>query len=196
MYKRQVSITGNSTNPTRFQHPVAGTYKKERVLAGKPYFSVAAGGGTGRTLHPDNMAAGPASVSYTHLDVYKRQTIFLPISCTSPFTVASNTFPAEVVPSTFSDSDVYKRQSISCLRYSGKLKRHFSRRKTTFIVTSSILQITFYFISSTCELHLLDVYKRQSIDWEMVGNEAANFVLNNVPIQKYMPTEVRLRKSL
>ena len=55
-----VSITGNSTNPTRFQHPVAGTYKKERVLAGKPYFSVASGGGTGRTLHPDNMAAGPA----------------------------------------------------------------------------------------------------------------------------------------
>ena len=49
-----VSITGNSTNPTRFQHPVAGTYKKERVLAGKPYFSVASGGGTGRTLHPDN----------------------------------------------------------------------------------------------------------------------------------------------
>ena len=57
-----VSITGNSTNPTRFQHPVAGTYKKERVLAGKPYFSVASGGGTGRTLHPDNMAAGPAHV--------------------------------------------------------------------------------------------------------------------------------------
>ena len=57
-----VSITGNSTNPTRFQHPVAGTYKKERVLAGKPYFSVASGGGTGRT-----------PVSYTHLDVYKRQ---------------------------------------------------------------------------------------------------------------------------
>ena len=56
-----VSITGNSTNPTRFQYPVAGTYKKERVLAGKPYFSVASGGGTGRTLHPDNMAAGPAS---------------------------------------------------------------------------------------------------------------------------------------
>ncbi len=56
-----VSITGNSTNPTRFQHPVAGTYKKERTLAGKPYFSVASGGGTGRTLHPDNMAAGPAS---------------------------------------------------------------------------------------------------------------------------------------
>ncbi len=53
-----VSITGNSTNPTRFQHPVAGTYKKERTLAGKPYFSVASGGGTGRTLHPDNMAAG------------------------------------------------------------------------------------------------------------------------------------------
>ena len=56
-----VSITGNSTNPTRFQHPVAGTYKKERTLAGKPYFSVASGGGTGRTLHPDNMAACPAS---------------------------------------------------------------------------------------------------------------------------------------
>ena len=60
-----VSITGNSTNPTRFQHPVAGTYKKERVLAGKPYFSVASGGGTGSTLHPDNMAAGPASYGMT-----------------------------------------------------------------------------------------------------------------------------------
>ena len=60
-----VSITGNSTNPTRFQHPVAGTYKKERVLAGKPYFSVASGGGTGRTLHPDNRAAGPASYGMT-----------------------------------------------------------------------------------------------------------------------------------
>ena len=60
-----VSITGNSTNPTRFQHPVAGTYKKERVLAGKPYFSVASGGGTGRTLHPDNIAAGPASYGMT-----------------------------------------------------------------------------------------------------------------------------------
>src|SRR5574344_2114147 len=60
-----VSITGNSTNPTRFQHPVAGTYKKERVPAGKPYFSVASGGGTGRTLHPDNMAAGPASYGMT-----------------------------------------------------------------------------------------------------------------------------------
>ena len=60
-----VSITGNSTNPTRFQHPVAGTCKKERVLAGKPYFSVASGGGTGRTLHPDNMAAGPASYGMT-----------------------------------------------------------------------------------------------------------------------------------
>ena len=56
-----VSITGNSTNPTRFQHPVAGTYKKECVELGKKYFSVASGGGTGRTLHPDNMAAGPAS---------------------------------------------------------------------------------------------------------------------------------------
>ena len=71
-----VSITGNSTNPTRFQHPVAGTYKKECIEQGKKYFSVASGGGTGRTLHPDNMAAGPASygmtdtmaVSYTHLD--------------------------------------------------------------------------------------------------------------------------------
>ena len=63
--KVDVSITGNSTNPTRFQHPVAGTYKKERVLAGKPYFSVASGGGTGRTLHPDNMAAGPASYGMT-----------------------------------------------------------------------------------------------------------------------------------
>ena len=60
-----VSITGNSTNPTRFQHPVAGTYKKERTLKGKPYFSVASGGGTGRTLHPDNMAAGPASYGMT-----------------------------------------------------------------------------------------------------------------------------------
>jgi hypothetical protein len=60
-----VSITGNSTNPTRFQHPVAGTYKKERLLEGKPYFSVASGGGTGRTLHPDNMAAGPASYGMT-----------------------------------------------------------------------------------------------------------------------------------
>lgn len=60
-----VSITGNSTNPTRFQHPVAGTYKKECVAAGKPYFSVASGGGTGRTLHPDNMAAGPASYGMT-----------------------------------------------------------------------------------------------------------------------------------
>ena len=60
-----VSITGNSTNPTRFQHPVAGTYKKERTEAGKKYFSVASGGGTGRTLHPDNMAAGPASYGFT-----------------------------------------------------------------------------------------------------------------------------------
>ena len=60
-----VSITGNSTNPTRFQHPVAGTYKKECVEAGKKYFSVASGGGTGRTLHPDNMAAGPASYGMT-----------------------------------------------------------------------------------------------------------------------------------
>ncbi len=60
-----VSITGNSTNPTRFQHPVAGTYKKERLAAGKKYLSVASGGGTGRTLHPDNMAAGPASYGMT-----------------------------------------------------------------------------------------------------------------------------------
>ena len=60
-----VSITGNSTNPTRFQHPVAGTYKKECQLKGKKYFSVASGGGTGRTLHPDNMAAGPASYGFT-----------------------------------------------------------------------------------------------------------------------------------
>ena len=60
-----VSITGNSTNPTRFQHPVAGTYKKECVEAGRKYFSVASGGGTGRTLHPDNMAAGPASYGMT-----------------------------------------------------------------------------------------------------------------------------------
>ncbi len=60
-----VSITGNSTNPTRFQHPVAGTYKKERIEQGRKYFSVASGGGTGRTLHPDNMAAGPASYGMT-----------------------------------------------------------------------------------------------------------------------------------
>ena len=60
-----ISITGNSTNPTRFQHPVAGTYKKERLEAGKKYFSVASGGGTGRTLHPDNMGAGPASYGMT-----------------------------------------------------------------------------------------------------------------------------------
>ena len=60
-----VSITGNSTNPTRFQHPVAGTYTKECIEQGKKYFSVASGGGTGRTLHPDNMAAGPASYGMT-----------------------------------------------------------------------------------------------------------------------------------
>ena len=60
-----VYITGNSTNPTRFQHPVAGTYKKECWEKGKKYFSVASGGGTGRTLHPDNMAAGPASYGMT-----------------------------------------------------------------------------------------------------------------------------------
>ncbi|MCH5182910.1 MAG: GGGtGRT protein, partial [Oscillospiraceae bacterium] len=60
-----VSITGNSTNPTRFQHLVAGTYKKECVENGKKYFSVASGGGTGRTLHPDNVAAGPASYGLT-----------------------------------------------------------------------------------------------------------------------------------
>lgn len=60
-----VSITGNSTNPTRFQHPVAGTYKKECIQQGKDYFSVASGGGTGRTLHPDNMGAGPASYGMT-----------------------------------------------------------------------------------------------------------------------------------
>ena len=67
MHKEGVdgSITGNSTNPTRFQHPVAGTYKKECVQMGKKYFSVASGGGTGRTLHPDNMAAGPASYGMT-----------------------------------------------------------------------------------------------------------------------------------
>ena len=63
--KVDVSITGNSTNPTRFQHPVAGTYKKECLEAGRKYFSVASGGGTGRTLHPDNMAAGPASYGMT-----------------------------------------------------------------------------------------------------------------------------------
>jgi len=65
MWKEGVSITGNSTNPTRFQHPVAGTYKKECIEKGKKYFSVASGGGTGRTLHPDNMAAGPASYGMT-----------------------------------------------------------------------------------------------------------------------------------
>ena len=66
MWKENVdiSITGNSTNPTRFQHPVAGTYKKERLEAGKKYFSVASGGGTGRTLHPDNMAAYPSFLWY------------------------------------------------------------------------------------------------------------------------------------
>ena len=63
--KVDVSITGNSTNPTRFQHPVTGTYKKWCVENGKQYFSVASGGGTGRTLHPDNMAAGPASYGLT-----------------------------------------------------------------------------------------------------------------------------------
>ena len=63
--KVDVSITGNSTNPTRFQHPVAGTYKRECIELGKKYFSVASGGGTGRTLHPDNMAAGPASYGMT-----------------------------------------------------------------------------------------------------------------------------------
>ena len=61
----EISITGNSTNPTRFQHPVAGTYKKEALEAGRKYFSVASGGGTGRTLHPDNMGAGPASYGMT-----------------------------------------------------------------------------------------------------------------------------------
>ena len=61
----EVSITGNSTNPVRFQHPVAGIYKKERIEMGKPYFSVASGGGTGRTLHPDNVAAGPSSYGLT-----------------------------------------------------------------------------------------------------------------------------------
>jgi hypothetical protein len=60
-----VAITGNSTNPTRFQHPVMATYKKERYSEGKTFFSVASGGGTGRTLHPDNMAAGPASYGMT-----------------------------------------------------------------------------------------------------------------------------------
>jgi hypothetical protein len=60
-----ISITGNSTNPTRFQHPVVGTYKKERLAAGKKFFSVASGGGTGRTLHPDNLGAGPASYGMT-----------------------------------------------------------------------------------------------------------------------------------
>ena len=63
--KVDVSITGNSTNPTRFQHPVAGTYKKECIEQGKKYFSVASGGGTGRTLHPDNMGAGPSSYGMT-----------------------------------------------------------------------------------------------------------------------------------
>ena len=63
--KVDISITGNSTNPTRFQHPVAGTYKKECNENGRSYFSVASGGGTGRTLHPDNMGAGPASYGMT-----------------------------------------------------------------------------------------------------------------------------------
>ena len=63
--KVDISITGNSTNPTRFQHPVAGTYKKECIEQGKKYFSVASGGGTGRTLHPDNMGAGPSSYGMT-----------------------------------------------------------------------------------------------------------------------------------
>jgi len=63
--KVDVSITGNSTNPTRFQHPVAGTYKKECIEQGKKFFSVASGGGTGRTLHPDNMGSGPASYGMT-----------------------------------------------------------------------------------------------------------------------------------
>lgn len=63
--KVEISITGNSTNPTRFQHPVAGTYKKEALERGRKYFSVASGGGTGRTLHPDNMGAGPASYGMT-----------------------------------------------------------------------------------------------------------------------------------
>ncbi len=63
--KADVSITGNSTNPTRFQHLVAGTYKKWAIENGKKYFSVASGGGTGRTLHPDNVAAGPASYGLT-----------------------------------------------------------------------------------------------------------------------------------
>ena len=82
-----VSITGNSTNPTRFQHPVAGTYKKECVDAGKKYFSVASGGGTGRTLHPDNMAAGPASYGMTdtmgrmHSDAQVRRFLFRTGSC-------------------------------------------------------------------------------------------------------------------
>ena len=80
MLFRSVSITGNSTNPTRFQHPVAGTYKKWCNENGKQYFSVASGGGTGRTLHPDNMAAGPASYGMTdtmgrmHGDALKHST--------------------------------------------------------------------------------------------------------------------------
>ena len=70
-----VSITGNSTNPTRFQHQVAGTYQKECIEQGKKYFSVASGGGTGRTLHPDNMAAGPASYEMCIRDsLYSDQT--------------------------------------------------------------------------------------------------------------------------
>ncbi len=88
-----VSITGNSTNPTRFQHPVAGTYKKECIEQGKKYFSVASGGGTGRTLHPDNMAAGPASYGMTdtmgrmHSDAQ-----FIFSSCSG----SSSTVPAHV----------------------------------------------------------------------------------------------------
>lgn len=78
-----VSITGNSTNPTRFQHPVAGTYKKECIEKGKKYFSVASGGGTGRTLHPDNMAAGPASYGMT--DTMAECTLMLSSQVLLPF---------------------------------------------------------------------------------------------------------------
>jgi GGGtGRT protein len=96
-----VSITGNSTNPTRFQHPVAGTYKKECVEQGKKYFSVASGGGTGRTLHPDNMAAGPASYGMTdtmgrmHSDAQFAGSSSVPAHVEMMGFIGSRAFPAE-----------------------------------------------------------------------------------------------------
>ena len=96
-----VSITGNSTNPTRFQHPVAGTYKKECIEQGKKYFSVASGGGTGRTLHPDNMAAGPASYGMT--DTMGR------MHSDAQF-AGSSSVPAHVEMMGLIGIDVYQRQ--------------------------------------------------------------------------------------